>query len=181
MSTIVTDTVKSIPAGSWALDAVHSHVGFEIGYLGGTFRGTFTGVEATLADGGAGRLGQGRERPRAGREPDRPPARPRLLRRRASSRRSRSPRRRSTRDGGQLKVDGTLTIKGITKPVELEGTVVRAGHRSVRPRARSASSWPRRSTAREFGLNWNVPLPSGEPALSNDVRISTQLFFIKEA
>ena len=52
MSTIVTDTVKSIPAGSWALDAVHSHVGFEIGYLGGTFRGTFTGVEATLADGG---------------------------------------------------------------------------------------------------------------------------------
>src|SRR5262249_53073567 len=50
MSTIVTDTVEALPAGSWALDAVHSSVGFEIAYMGGTFRGSFAGVEATLAD-----------------------------------------------------------------------------------------------------------------------------------
>jgi hypothetical protein len=31
----------------------------------------------------------------------------------------------------------------------------------------------------EFGLNWNMELPSGEPSLPNDVRIVTDLQFVK--
>jgi polyisoprenoid-binding protein YceI len=30
-----------------------------------------------------------------------------------------------------------------------------------------------------FGLDWNLPLPSGEPALSNDVDVSADLFLVK--
>jgi polyisoprenoid-binding protein YceI len=31
----------------------------------------------------------------------------------------------------------------------------------------------------EFGVSWNNPLPSGEPALANDVRIVTDLQFVR--
>jgi polyisoprenoid-binding protein YceI len=179
MSTIVTDTVKAIPAGSWALDAVHSHVGFEIGYLGGTFRGTFTGVEATLADGalaGSARVEnihvQDENLTAHLLSPDFFDAEqfPRLSFTSSSL----------DTDGGQLTVEGTLTIKGATQPVELEGTVT-APVTDPYGRERIGLELATTVDRTRFGLNWNVPLPSGEPALSNDVRISTQLFFVKEA
>ena len=31
-----------------------------------------------------------------------------------------------------------------------------------------------------FGLDWNVPLPSGEPALAQDVTLDAELGFIKD-
>ena len=31
-----------------------------------------------------------------------------------------------------------------------------------------------------FGLDWNVPLPSGEPALGEDVALDAELGFIKD-
>ena len=33
----------------------------------------------------------------------------------------------------------------------------------------------------EFGVSWNNPLPSGEPALANDVRIVTDLQFVRSS
>ncbi len=29
----------------------------------------------------------------------------------------------------------------------------------------------------EFGVNWNLPLPTGQPALANEVRIVGDLYF----
>ena len=40
---------------------------------------------------------------------------------------------------------------------------------------RSASSSRRSSTAREYGLNWNAPLPKGGFALANDVKLLVDL------
>ena len=31
---------------------------------------------------------------------------------------------------------------------------------------------------REFDINWNMPLPSGEPALSNDVTLKADLTLV---
>jgi polyisoprenoid-binding protein YceI len=31
----------------------------------------------------------------------------------------------------------------------------------------------------DFGVSWNAPLPSGDPALSNDVTIVGDLHFVK--
>ena len=31
----------------------------------------------------------------------------------------------------------------------------------------------------QFGLNWNNPLPSGEPSLADDVTLRAELFFVK--
>src|SRR5436305_1253243 len=50
MSTITTTTIA--PAGSWSADPVHSHVSFEIAYAGtNTFRGSFGEYSASLTDG----------------------------------------------------------------------------------------------------------------------------------
>ena len=46
-----TETVTIAPAGTWGLDAVHSAVGFEVEYLGGTFKGSFREIDATLVVG----------------------------------------------------------------------------------------------------------------------------------
>ena len=50
MST-TTDTRQSLPLGTWALDPVHSTIGFEVNYLAGTFRGQFRDVAAQLEAG----------------------------------------------------------------------------------------------------------------------------------
>ena len=47
MSTL-TQTQEALPTGTWVEDTVHSHVGFEIGYATGTFRGSFAPFEARL-------------------------------------------------------------------------------------------------------------------------------------
>ena len=43
MSTIET-TRQALPTGTWNADPVHSHVGFAVDYVVGTFRGTFSPV-----------------------------------------------------------------------------------------------------------------------------------------
>src|SRR6058998_2908724 len=48
---ISTDTRQSLPLGTWALDPVHSTIGFEVNYLAGTFRGQFRDVAAQLEAG----------------------------------------------------------------------------------------------------------------------------------
>ncbi len=47
MSTVA-QAPKTLPAGAWNADPVHSHVGFAVEYLVGTFHGSFSPVEATL-------------------------------------------------------------------------------------------------------------------------------------
>src|SRR4051794_26881783 len=48
VSTITVDKQQSLPVGTWALDPVHSQVGFSVDYHVGTFRGSFSPVNATL-------------------------------------------------------------------------------------------------------------------------------------
>src|SRR6185369_3752737 len=52
MSTTIEQQHTTAPAGTWQADAIHSSVGFEVPYLGiSTFKGEFKGFEATLTDG----------------------------------------------------------------------------------------------------------------------------------
>ena len=48
MSTIET-TRQALPTGTWNADPVHSHVGFAVEYVVGTFRGTFSPFERTMS------------------------------------------------------------------------------------------------------------------------------------
>src|SRR5918998_304127 len=46
MTTMIQTT--ALPLGTWNVDPTHSHVGFELDYMGGVFRGSFSPVEATF-------------------------------------------------------------------------------------------------------------------------------------
>ena len=73
-----------------------------------------------------------------------------------------------------------MTIKGITKPVALAGTVappMEDPYGNERIGIKVATTVDRT----EFGLNWNMPLPTGQPALANEVRIVGDLYFVKDA
>ena len=49
-----TEIRQQLPTGTWTLDPVHSTIGFEVEYLGGTFRGRFSQAEARLVVEGDG-------------------------------------------------------------------------------------------------------------------------------
>ena len=78
------------------------------------------------------------------------------------------------RDGDALTVRGRLTLKGVTKDLELHGTivgpVVGLGDAEV-----VGVELEGAIDRTEFGLNWNAPLPGGGFAVGNDVRLRTQL------
>ena len=180
---MATETVTIAPVGTWRLDPVHSTVGFEIPYLAGTFKGTFRDIDAelTIAADQASLEGSARvasvdvkdenlsahlQSPDffdAERHPE-----------------LRFAARDISVDGDTVTVDGELTIKGVTNPVELTGTVVAPlvdpyGNDRVGVTLSTAID----RTA--FGIDWNNPLPSGEPALADEVSIVGELQFVKAA
>ena len=170
------------PTGTWTLDPVHSIVGFEVDYMVGTFRGSFHDVTAALAarDDGAVTL-EGTARVAsidvrdetqnahlqspdffdAERFPE--------LRFKADD---------ITLDGDEVIANGEITIKGVTKPVTVAGTLSPL----------IADPWGNQRFGIEvsatvdrtdFGLNWNNPLPSGDLALANEVTIVAELQFVQ--
>ena len=180
--TTVTETKTALPAGTWDVDATHSHIGFELDYMGGVFRGAFSPVEArlTVDDHGNGTL-EGSAYADAVKVQDEnlnahllSPEFFDVQRTPVLSFRSDSIRR----SGDDVVVGGELTVKGTTRPVELRGT---AGEplTDAYGRERFGLKLHGAVDRTDFGLNWNIALPSGEPALSNEVRLVAELFFIK--
>jgi polyisoprenoid-binding protein YceI len=84
-----------------------------------------------------------------------------------------------SRDGDKATVEGEITIKGITRPVTLQGTIVgpavdhfgktRVGLKLETVVDRTA-----------FDINWNMPLPNGEPALANEVTLKADLTLVAQ-
>jgi polyisoprenoid-binding protein YceI len=171
-----------LATGTWQLDPTHSQVGFAVDYMGGTFHGTFSPAEARLdvdAD-GAARL-EGRVRAADVKVQDEDQAA--HLRSPEFFDAERTPELRfvSTdvhRDGDDLVVTGELTIKGASRRVELRGTIsdpIGDPYGRDRIGVKLAGAVDRT----DFGLEWNVPLPSGEPALANEVTVTGELYFVK--
>ena len=82
------------------------------------------------------------------------------------------------RDGDSITVHGDLTIRGVTEPVELTGSIQEGivdGYGNERIRLSLDGTIDRTA----FGVDWNMPLPSGEPALPNEVALTGELSFVK--
>jgi len=180
--TTITETKTALPTGTWQLDPVHSHVGFAVDYIIGTFRGTFSPIEATLEvaeDGTAKLTGSA---PVSGvkvqdenlaahlQSPDFFDA-------------ERAPEITFVatdirRDGDRVEVDGELTVKGATLPIQLEGTITDPAddpYGGVRIGLDLSTTIDRTA----FGIDWNNPLPNGEPSLANEVTLTAQLYLVK--
>jgi polyisoprenoid-binding protein YceI len=178
-----TQTVTIAPAGTWELDAVHSHVGFEVEYMGGTFKGGFREIDATLVVGddsvsleGSAKVAsvEVKDENLAGhlQSPDFFDA-------------ERYPEIRFTardvsRSGDDLTIAGELTLKGHTEPVEIKGHITDP---AADPYGGERFGLQLEATVdrTKFGVNWNNPLPNGDQALANDVTVVAELFFVKSA
>ena len=177
MSTIE-QTKQAIPTGTWQADTVHSGVSFEVPYAVATFTGEVPGFEAILENGtltGVARIAsltvkdenlqahlQSPEFFDAERHPE-----------------VRIVSNDVRREGDTLEIDGDLTIKGITKPVTLTGTITgpAVDHFGANRIGLALETTIDRT---EFDINWNMPLPNGEPALSNDVTLKANLTLVEK-
>jgi polyisoprenoid-binding protein YceI len=175
------ETLTIAPAGTWRLDPIHSSVGFEVDYLAGTFKGDFREVEANLAvDAESARL-QGTAKVASVDVKDENLAA--HLQSPDFFDAERHPELLFTADdvrldGDAVAVQGEITIKGVTKPVALAGTVTQplADYADNQRIGLKLSTTVDRT---EFGVNWNAPLPTGQQALANEVRIVADLYFVK--
>jgi polyisoprenoid-binding protein YceI len=174
--------IASIPAASqWTVDKVHSNVGFAVKHMVvSTYRGRFEDYDATLTaneDGtltlvgtvDAGSIAVKDENLGAHlKAPDffdtdnhpRIDFNSTLLR----------------AENGKLEVEGRLTIKGHTRPIKATGTITEpletlGGYVKLGIELEAAVD------RREYGLEWNAPLPSGGFALANEVKLQVELEF----
>jgi polyisoprenoid-binding protein YceI len=179
MSTIQT----TIPAGTWNLDPVHSTVGFEVDYLAGTFRGQFRDAHAQLALGDSGARMEGTAEVASVDVKDENLAA--HLQSPDFFDAERHPRLVFVADkidlaGDTVTAPGEITIKGVTKPVEVTGTIsapITDAYGNERLGLRLSARVDRTA----FGVDWNTPLPTGQPALANDVTIVAELQLVKAA
>jgi polyisoprenoid-binding protein YceI len=170
------------PAGSWNLDPVHSRVDFEVSYLAGRFKGEFheIGAELSVEAERASLAGRAQVASVDVRDenlsahlqsPDFFDA-------------ERHPQLRFAAEeirvdgAGKVSVDGELTIKGVTKPVAVTGTVT-APITDPYGNERIGLNLTTKIDRTDFGVDWNNPLPSGEPSLANEVTIVAELQFVQ--
>lgn len=167
----------AIPGGTWQADTVHSSVAFEVPYAVGRFGGEVTDFDVSLADGklaGTARIASiqikeenlqahllspeffdAERNPVVGFSGD--------LR----------------RNGDQVEANGEITLKGITRPATLRGTLVgpAVDHFGA---TRVGLELETTIDRTQFDMTWNMPLPTGEPALSNDVTLKAHLTLVAQ-
>ncbi|HEX4436474.1 MAG TPA: YceI family protein [Solirubrobacteraceae bacterium] len=176
MSTV---EIQELPAGTWQVDKVHSSIGFAVDYMAGTFHGTFSDFDAAVIDGvltGSAKVAsvQVKDENLAAhlQSPDffDAPAHPELT----------FTCNAIERDGGHVKIGGKITIKGHTEPVEITGEI---SDPMADPYGGERFGLTLQTVVDrdQFGVSWNNPLPSGEPALSKEVTITAELQLAKQA
>jgi polyisoprenoid-binding protein YceI len=177
MSTTVEQTT-SIPTGTWGLDPVHSSIGFAVRYSGvGTFRGTFDDFDAKLVD---GRL-EGLAKVASVRVDDESLAG--HLQSRDFFDGEQHPElsfasRTIERNGDRLSIQGDLTLRGATHPVEITGTVS-GPLENAYGQQRIGFDLETTVNRQDYGFAWNMELPGGGQALGDDVTITANLALVQ--
>jgi polyisoprenoid-binding protein YceI len=178
MSAIETQDI-TIPAGTWTVDPSHSRVEFSIRHMGiASIRGSFADFEAVIDGGdephisGAIRVASvdTRDEARDGhlQSPDF-----------FDSERHPEITFASTRFE-EDRVVGDLTIRGITREVELAARVTGAGT-DPWGNERLGIELEGEIDRHEFGVSWNTPLPTGGLLLGDTVRLSAGFSAVKGA
>jgi polyisoprenoid-binding protein YceI len=181
---ILTDAPATvIPAGEWAIDPVWSSLEFEVKKLGlMTVKGRAPGFEGTVRGGESATIEGSVDASRIttfDETRDGHLQSPEFF----DVQRYRELRFESTSIAShddELVVQGDLTIKGITKPVELRGRYVGSGNDpwgSERIGIELEGSVDRT----DFGLLWNAPLPGGGFLLPNEVVLRATVAAVRAA
>jgi polyisoprenoid-binding protein YceI len=182
MSTKTTE--QQIPTGTYAVDPVHSSVGFSVIHNGvATFRSGFRGYWARLTGGDSPRLEGTVDVASIAIDEDQ--LKGHLLSpeffdaERHPQLRFESSRLEAGEDGS-LALRGELEIRGERREVEANGRFGRLGA-DLAGNARVALSLEAAVDRRSFGLDWNAELPGGGEVLDYEVAIAVELELVEEA
>jgi polyisoprenoid-binding protein YceI len=168
----------SIPTGTWTADLVHSSLAFEVYYMGvSTFTGAVKDFSATLENGlisGSAKIASLETKDEnlhahllapdwfdAERFPEVSFASSIV-----------------SGEGTKVEFEGTVTIKGVTQPATLSGTItgpVTDPYGNERYGLQLETTIDRT----QFGLNWNAPMPDGSNALADDVTLKADLSLVE--
>jgi polyisoprenoid-binding protein YceI len=175
---MTTTTVQQVPTDTYQLDPVHSTFGFAIKHNGvSTFRGHFEQVDATLEDGvllGTARVDSIKTAI--------PQLKEHLLAPEFFNAAEtptvtfRSSDIRIAGDGS-AELDGELTIRGVTRPVVATGSF--AAGQNMTGAEVVGFDLQASIDRREYGLNWQAPLPNGEDVLAWEVALEVHLELAK--
>ncbi len=182
MSTQTVD--QQIPAGTYAVDPVHSSITFAITHNGvATFRSGFDAYEARLSGGEAPKL-EGTVDV-ASIKIDEEQLKGHLLSPDFFDA-ERHPQLRfesselSVAEDGSVRLRGELEIRGEVREVEASGKFGQLGA-DLAGNARVGLSLAAAVDRRNFGLDWNAELPSGGEVLDYEVAIAVELELVEEA
>jgi len=178
-----TITQQQIPAGNWAVDPVHSSVGFAVTHNGvTTFRSGFDRYEARLSGGEQPRLEGTVEVESIAIDEE-------MLKGHLLSPEffdtQRFPQLRFTStelsvgEDGSARIAGDLEIRGETRKVEAAGRFAHLGE-DAQGKSRVGLSIETTVDRRDFGLDWQAELPSGGEVLEYAVTISVELELVPE-
>ena len=178
-------TLQQIPTGVYNVDPSHSNVGFEVRHMGiATVRGRFGAFEGTIDASGDAPVLQGtvevatidtgdanRDGHLKGAEFFDAEQHPQISFHSAAT---------EAGGDGQITLRGEITIKGISKPIELTGEVAENGEDpwgNERVGLELTSAIDRR----DFDLKWNQTLPNGNLLVANEVKLLVSVSAVKSA
>ena len=178
MSTVETQQV-AIPTGTWKIDPSHSRVEFSIRHLGiASIHGSFADFDGVI-DGGEEQHISGAIRVAS--VDTRDEARDGHLQSPDFFDAERHPEITFTSTRFEPgRVVGDLTIRGITREVELAAQVTGAGT-DPWGNERVGLELDGEIDRHEFGVSWNTPLPTGGLLLGDTVRLTAGFSAVKEA
>jgi len=177
-----TATTQPVATGNWKVDTVHSHVGFAVKHMVvATFRGRFDEYSGSLVAGedGSAKL-QGDVNVDSIVVKDENLKSPDFFDSADYPKISFTSSAVNVSDGGELEVEGDLTIKDNTHRITARGSIT-APHVDIAGNDKIGVELEAVIDRREFGLLWNAPLPKGGFALENDVKLQVSLELVKEA
>ncbi|MBY0396390.1 MAG: YceI family protein [Thermoleophilia bacterium] len=180
----VASTTDTLPAGTWRSDPVHSAVDFSVRHMVvSTYRGRVPDFRATLVAGDEGSRLEATA-PAAGlrfADPDQHGhvMGPDFL----DADRHPELRFASTsiaRRGDEVEVEGELTLRGVTRPVTLRGTI-EGPQADPYGMSRLGLVLDGAFDRRDYGITWQLPLPDGGLAVGYEVRVTASVELIREA
>ncbi len=184
MST-TTQTSDRIPAGVYNVDPAHSNVSFEVRHMGiATVRGSFHGFEGKVDASGQAPVLEGsvsvdsidtNEENRDGHLKA-----PEFFDAAQHPQISFTSTGTEPLGGEQIRLQGEITIKGVTKPLELVGTVAEGGE-DPWGNQRIGLELTGSIDRREFDLKWNQTLPNGNLLVANEVKLLISVSAVKAA
>jgi polyisoprenoid-binding protein YceI len=181
-----TTAASVIPAGTWAVDPVHSSVEFHVKHLGiATVKGAFKEFEGTLEVGPNGTVAYGTVKTAS--VDTREPQRDDHLRSADFFEVEtypeigfRSTAIRPTGEG-EFEIVGDLSIHGVTRSVTLQATLEGVEPEDHQGNTRVGISASAQINRSDFEMRFNAALGSGNVVVSDKVKILVEVSAVKQA